>query len=360
MAKRKTKEIRTVILENIFDKGRVPAVAIANQFGISRQAVAKNVRNLINEGLVLEEGLPGKKSYKLKSLQEILTPVEITPKTGEDEIWVRLVSEHLTDLKENVREICHYGFTEMFNNVIDHSQSHSADIYLTRDALVQRMTIKDHGVGIWKKLQEECNLTDARHAVLELSKGKLTTDPTRHTGEGIFFTSRMFDRYILESDRLSFCRFEEGYEWLFDVKEGNFGEGTRVIMVIRLDSERTTKEIFDKFASDFNDFGFTRTHLSVELAKYEGDHLISRSQAKRLLARLDRFQEVYLDFRGVSEIGQAFADEIFRVYRKEHPLVHIIPTNANEQVLKMIHRAIREYIDEPSLPLFDTPEEPTS
>jgi virulence-associated protein VapD len=175
---------------------------------------------------------------------------------------------------------------------------------------------------------------------LELTKGKLTTDPKRHTGEGIFFTSRMFDKYLLASDKLTFCRFQEGDDWLFDVKEDNAGPGTSVSMILYSDSDRTVKEVFDKFTAELDDFGFTRTQLSVQLAKYEGDHLVSRSQARRLLARLDKFKEVYLDFRGVTEIGQGFADEIFRVFQNEHPSIRLISVNENPEVARMIRKAL--------------------
>jgi hypothetical protein len=203
--------------------------------------------------------------YRIKPVKESYITVPVGPDSQEDKIWNESVAPPLGDLKSNVREICHYGFTEMFNNVIDHSKSSSAAIWITVDALVVKMVIQDYGVGIWKKLQEECHLDDPRHALLELTKGKLTTDPKRHTGEEIFFTSRMFDKFILASDKLTFCRFQEGDEWLFDVKEDNSGPGTRVSMVIYLDSERTTKDVFDKFTADLDDFGFTRTHLSVQL-----------------------------------------------------------------------------------------------
>ena len=39
---------------------------------------------------------------------------------------------------------------------------------------------------------------DKRQALFELSKGKFTTDPSRHSGEGVFFTSRMFDDFEID------------------------------------------------------------------------------------------------------------------------------------------------------------------
>ena len=68
--------------------------------------------------------------------------------------------------------------------------------------------------------------------------------------------------------------------------------------------------------------------------------MISRSQAKRLVARFDRFKTVTLDFEGIDEIGQAFADELFRVYRLAHPNVELEPIHMTRQVEQMWLRAV--------------------
>jgi hypothetical protein len=75
------------------------------------------------------------------------------------------------------------------------------------------------------------------------------------------------------------------------------------------------------------------------LAQYGDEKLISRSQAKRLLARFDRFKTVVLDFTGVESIGQAFADEVFRVFGQEHPRTEFLETNTCPAVQQMIDRA---------------------
>jgi hypothetical protein len=75
------------------------------------------------------------------------------------------------------------------------------------------------------------------------------------------------------------------------------------------------------------------------LAVLCSDGLVSRSQAKRLLARFEVFREVILDFAGVASIGQAFADEVFRVFQNAHPEVHLRIMHASEEVLRMINRA---------------------
>jgi uncharacterized protein (DUF1330 family) len=83
---------------------------------------------------------------------------------------------------------------------------------------------------------------------------------------------------------------------------------------------------------------FTMTRQAVHA--HGSDFLVARSEAKRILARLESFAEVVLDFSGVDSIGQAFADEVFRVYATAHPGVKLTPIHANEEVNRMIRRAI--------------------
>jgi hypothetical protein len=200
------------------------------------------------------------------------------------------------------------------------------------------MVIADDGIGIFRKIQAELGLEDERHAILELAKGKLTIDPQRHTGEGIFFTSRMFDDYRILSGGVYFSHTAwEEEDWILDHDLPR--EGTVVVMSLRNRSGRTVRQVFDKYTASPKDFGFNRTVVPVRLAKHGAEQLISRSQAKRLLARFERFKVVILDFAGIGEIGQAFADEIFRVYSSEHPEVRILWANACPDVKKQIRRA---------------------
>ena len=47
----------------------------------------------------------------------------------------------------------------------------------------------------------------------------------------------------------------------------------------------------------------------------------------------------FLDFAEVANIGQAFADEIFRVFANEHPEVELVAMHAASEVQQMIRRA---------------------
>jgi anti-sigma regulatory factor (Ser/Thr protein kinase) len=243
------------------------------------------------------------------------------------------------DVPRNVIDVCHYGFTEMFNNVIDHSLSNTAVVSYEQTYTKIIMTIKDRGVGIFQKLQNDFNLPDARSALLELSKGLLTSDRKRHAGQGIFFTSRMFDEFSLRSGDLFYTRKRKDDDWL--IETGDIVEpltGTVVQMDIGTNATWTTRQIFNRYQGD--DISFRKTHVPIKLGKYPGEQLVSRSQAKRVLARFEQFTEVMLDFDGVEDIGQPFADEIFRVFPLHHPGTTLLVTNTNKNVQKMIEYII--------------------
>ena len=109
-------------------------------------------------------------------------------------------------------------------------------------------------------------------------------------------------------------------------------------MKITSHTARTVSKVFDQFSSG-DGYGFNKTVVPVKLARYGNDQLISRSQAKRLLARVELFRTVIFDFREVPSVGQAFADEIFRVFAQAHKDIDLIPAHANSQVKRMIDRA---------------------
>lgn len=65
---------------------------------------------------------------------------------------------------------------------------------------------------------------------------------------------------------------------------------------------------------------------------------VSRSEARNVLTNLDKFKEIILDFDQVPTVGQAFADEIFRVFKSAHPDIKIETTNTNKAIEFMIGR----------------------
>ncbi|BFU89992.1 MAG: histidine kinase [Nitrospira sp.] len=339
--KRTTKEINDFIIYNVRDNPSNIARVTAEKFGISRVAAVKRLQSLIKDGVLIAEGKTKARSYQLEVLDGNKKTISLDDTVSEDDVWIKDIKPHISQIPPNVLGICAHGFTEMLNNAIDHSESTTTDIVVGRTAAEVILLVEDYGVGIFNKIQQAFHLSDPHQSILELTKGKITTDRTKHTGEGIFFTSRMFDEFVIQSGNLVFTRHRKSQDWIMDSEQTSVN-GTRVIMKIATNATHSAEEIFNQYRSEFDEFGFSRTNIPLILLKYEGEQLISRSQAKRLMARVDRFQEVLLDFKGISSVGQAFADEIFRIYRREHPHVQVLPINASEDVLAMIRRVLSD------------------
>ena len=331
--RKRGEEVRGFILDIVENNTTKMIPQTMKKFNITRQAVFQHIQHLIKQGALIHTNYG---SYELRPQEEWSETISIADNPQEDVVWRNRIAPRIGKLPDNALDIWHYGFTEMLNNVVDHSESGTVLIKIKKTAYTTQIDLVDSGVGIFNKIRNSMNLLDERHAVLELTKGKLTTDPKRHTGEGVFFTSRMLDVfYILSGEVFLTHSYGKEEDWILQTSE-NYN-GTWISMKLKNNTSRTTKEIFHKFSDD--DYGFTKTVVPVRLAQYGNEKLVSRSQAKRLLERVDRFKTVLFDFTEVEIIGQAFADEVFRVFANEHPQIEILPIRANPAVLQMIQKA---------------------
>ena len=332
--------IRVQILRDVKHHPNDISKHIGSIFSISPQAVNSHIRRLESEGMLASSGIGRGKRYFLGDQRKHHSYFKFTSDLAEDQIWRSHYSFIFEGLPENIVDICQYGFTEMVNNAIDHSGGEGVFISIERNGQNIVIYVIDDGEGIFRRIKRLCVLPDERQAILELSKGKLTTDPDRHTGEGIFFTSRAFDQFEIDSMGLTFSHNDElDYDFLNESEISAENIGTLVYMSIQRESERNIQEVFDKFTAGPDEFQFNKTIIPVRLAQYENEKLVSRSQAKRMLTRIERFENVVFDFEGVIAIGQAFADEIFRVYAYMHPEIALVPVNMEDNVSKMVMKA---------------------
>lgn len=308
----------------------------AAHFGISRQRAHTYIVRLAAKGQILKTGQTRASRYFSATGKVVEFREHIRPGLAEDRVWTRSVRPSLLSLPENVYRICQYGFTEMFNNAIDHSEGTAISVRIETANERAKMTITDNGVGIFSKIQRSLHLDSVRESILHLAKGKFTTNPAHHTGEGIFFSSRVFDDFSLHSDGMCYVFKDE--DWLKSPeRREDSGRGTMVQMSIAIRSQRTIKETMDRYADA--EIGFGKTIVAVRLSAEANDPHVSRSQAKRLMAGLERFRHVVLDFNGIETVGQAFIDEIFRVFRREHPSIRVDAVRAVPEVEAMIRRA---------------------
>ena len=341
-----SKPLQELILAKLREKRQIRASEIVEATGFSRTYVNRAFQELQREGRVILLGKANRARYVTANKgtilhsrrEELVFRQQFHNKDlSEDAVLaeIKLRTGILDSLPENVLHIVEYGFTEMLNNAIEHSRSKIIFLTMERDAGMIWFSIIDRGIGIFKNLMETRGLKNTFEAIQDLLKGKQTTDPSRHSGEGIFFTSKLADMLTIKGSNKKLI-FDNRIGDLF-IKDSRPLEGTEVIFQISLRSKKHLREIFSLFSDNAYEFG--RTVVTVRLYKAKGG-FISRSEARRILSGLESFKHVTLDFQGVESVGQAFADEVFRVWRTAHPDVRIEFSNAGENVQFMIKHVL--------------------
>ncbi|HBL24879.1 MAG TPA: ArsR family transcriptional regulator [Deltaproteobacteria bacterium] len=325
--------IRAFIIRNAEDQASGLVSKVMREFAISRQAVHKHLRYLVDGKILLQGAPPGR--YQLCTLGDSKKILSVAGNPEEDVVWRTEVREMVGDLPENALDLWRCGFTEMFNNVVEHSGAESAFIQVKNTAFSTKMTIWDRGVGIFRKIGSHFTFIDERHAAIELVKGGLTTDRTAHSGEGLFFTTRMFDTFSILSGGilLAHTTSDDGDDWTLATQEDR--SGTLITMTLKNATSRLIRDIYQKCSSD-GISGLSTTVVPAHLAQYGTEKLVSRSEAKRLLTGLARFKTALIDFGGIDSIGEAFADEVFRIFPAAHPGIEIREIRANKEIRSMI------------------------
>ena len=310
--------------------------ALREHLGVSRQALSVHLRDLVREEKIVKSGSTRGASYQLAGSQP--QPRKASRRAVLEGLDESLVYDELatrlnlgSELRGNVRALVRYGFTEMLNNAIDHSKAETCNVSLEIDSAKVAFDVKDRGVGAFHSIASKFSLPDEEAAMIELLKGKTTTAPERHTGEGIFFTARAADELTLRSHRLQ-LEWSKSRDDVF-VSERRHIEGTHVSVTLFHATRRRLEDVFREFAPADYDYEFQKTRILIRLLRRD---YVSRSEAKRLLTNLDKFREVRLDFRDVQSVGQGFADEVFRVFAREHPDVLFVPARASPAVLAML------------------------
>jgi len=325
--RKRGEEIREFILSKITENKNIAALT-AKRYGISLPAVYKHIDRLLAEKQIIKKD--GHFLLQSKQFKYVYDNNSIS----EDAVWEKDIKKHFSELPKNVLNIWIYGFLEMFNNAIDHSKGKKIHVIIEDNKLFTSVIISDDGIGIFNNIKSSFNLIDEKDALLELVKGKRTTDNTKHSGQGIFFTSKVFDSFKIFSNNIIFDSKPEKNNQL---KIKNIKHSTLVYMRLGKNSKKKLKDIFDEYSTEIPG-DFDKTIVPVSLAN--SSDLVSRSQARRVLSGLELFKEVILDFKNVDYIGQAFADEIFRVFKNMNPGTSITAQNANEDTNYMINRAI--------------------
>ncbi len=319
--------------------------------GLSRVAVSRRIKKLADAGYLLRHGSGTRQTYSTGTNRFWTSTLRRTEavRVGEWAIWETHVSPLMQGLPANIANIANICFTEIVNNALDHSHAQTVRMGAHVHGGRLQMAVMDDGIGIFRKITRALHLFDERLALLELAKGKYTTAAEGHSGIGIFVSSRMLDGFLLHSHGISYAPrtphgVDLGFRW---IETQTYSAGTVALMDIALDSQRTAQSVYDRYFSpdEVGGDAFHTTEVPVKLAQLSSQ-LTSRSQGKWVLERVTQFKTVILDFEDVKMVGQAFVDEVFRVFATAHPEVRLVPVQLAPDVV----RALRMFAPHVALP----------
>ena len=334
MKKAQRLEAEKFLLRCIYDEDKDFVEHTMEKYGISKSTVYNYLTTLQNNGEV--ERVGGSMPYRVLYDTTRFT-VDTTRESSEDRMFSRDIAPLLEELPLNVQRIWRYAFTAMMNNAMEHAHASAIVCVVSRNRLCTIIGILDNGVGIFRRIQQERKestgeLPTAAEAAALLYPGGYTSEPDSHAGEGIFFTSRLMDHFVIRSDAQLFTPNEADAE----DEGGERFRGTAVQMALNNDSTRELSEVMNRYLDP--EAGFARTELP--LARFiGGDFPVSRSEARRLLAVLAHFREAELDFAGIQDVGRDFAHELFTVAAGQYPTLLLHVKNANASVAGALRRA---------------------
>jgi len=315
-------------------RGEIQNRDVARALHVS-PATAHRLLQALTMGRILERRGRGRAArYRLRNLRRRFRRAGL----DEHRAWEGVAAEiaRIRPLDTASARTLAYAASEMLNNAVDHSGGKTVEVAVRFErAGATVATVRDDGVGVYRRISEDFGYATPPDAIVQLEKGKLTSDPARHSGEGLFFSSKAVTRFRLES---------QGTAWIVDnqvrdsaIAPSEIRRGTRVELVVLPGHVPRLEDVFAAY-TDPESLRFTRTRATIKLAGL-GTTLVSRSEAKRLVARLTDFRQAILDFSGVQVAGQGFCDEVFRVFARAHPDVTLEPVGMNDTVAFMVNRA---------------------
>jgi anti-sigma regulatory factor (Ser/Thr protein kinase) len=337
------KDIEKLILGLVKKQGEVKSGQIVKKTGFSRVYVNRFFRKLTDGGKLKLVGKANRAKYVLlgKPASLVLSASHLLKNKNLNEDVVLQEIQKITDIfkriPKNVENLAAYAFSEILNNAIEHSRSKQINIQIRKTKSHLTFIIRDYGIGVFRNVMKKFNLNSELDAINHLLKGKQTTAPKFHSGEGIFFTSKAADLFVLESfgKRLTVDNIIQDV-FVKDIKPLR---GTRVTFTLSTNSEKDLAKIFRAYMA--KGFNFGKTKVLIKLGIINSAYL-SRSQARRIMFGLDKYKEIILDFKRVDTVGQAFADEIFRVWQSVHKRIKITAINASENARFMINRVLSQ------------------
>lgn len=337
----KKRDIILYILNKIEQNDKSISKSVSENFSINQNTVHTYINELVNENII--------RRIKRGTYELVTTKNEYSFNIKEENIksdvyiYSHYIEGFIKETGENIKKIWIYVLSEMLNNVLEHSEAENLRVTIEKNYLNTKVIFWDDGIGIFNKIKNYFDYDEIDEAVYELFKGKLTTDKKNHSGEGIFFSSRIMDKFVIVSSNKVFSSNKYDDNMFLNLLDDEF-DGTCVLMELSNFSNKKMSDVFSAYTDEVGDF----TKTSIPMKNIFDASPISRSQAKRVCDRLENFKEVVFDFSDVEWMGQGFAHQVFVVFSNQNPKIKLIPINMNEDVKKMYNHVMisKEKADE--------------
>lgn len=312
------------------------AAHIEERTGASRRAALAALKRLVDAGWLTRSGSARRPVFGPGALRQVARSYTLYG-LQEDLPWQRDFAPHFA-LPRHVERMIQHGFTELVNNAADHSGGSSVTVSLRQTPTHVQLLVSDDGCGVFDKICSAFQLEDPQHAMLELSKGRLTSAPDAHTGRGLFFSSQLADVFDIHANNTAYQkRAWESAGW----RKGRAlpRQGSSIYMAIALNTTRTLDGVMAAWSTQGDGIEFDQTRVQLRLLVSEGQALDSRAAARRVGARLTTFKRAEIDFDGVADVGHGFTDELFRVFARAHPQVELVALNASPRIEALVNSA---------------------
>lgn len=309
---------------------------LAERLGVGRRSALALVRKLVEAQWLVREGTPRQTRHAPGALRQVIRHYPVDG-LQEDAAWRRDFAPQF-DLPAHVARMAQHVFTELLNNAADHSGGTQVTVSMRQTPLQVQLLVSDNGRGVFDAIQQAFGIDEPALAMLELAKGKLTSQPDRHSGRGLFFAAKLADVFDLHANEAAFAQRDwQRDRWV--AGRPACRRGSSIYVAICLDTSRTLDAVLKRYSLDGDGIGFDHTVVPLALATSPQAGLESRALARRVAARLPQFKRAVLDFDGLTDMGHGFADELWRVFARQHPGLELVPTNMSPHIAALVASA---------------------
>lgn len=226
------------ILEYLENNTGATGSQLAAMLNVSRQAVNKQLKPLVQSGIVIKEGdtrgtiyrmYRGKRTSSVaKRLKKKLKPEEIDSEKLFDEAALFFNFNHL--LTDNSRQLSRISFFEIIGNVVRHSGTAVCTVEWLLDPYNLQIRIRDLGRGIFQAIAEKKSFSEENEALTEVMKFGTESLEQLDTSRGIHYATKAADLISFRSHRtkITFDNLKPDVV----VEELKFQEGTDVFIQV--------------------------------------------------------------------------------------------------------------------------------